>query len=213
MLSIYLTRHGETEWNTEHRLQGTKDSALTEKGVNAATALGKRLTSVPFDAVYTSSSNRARTTAKILVNHQYDLITPTDALKEINFGQWEGKTSDEIQEEYPAEFDAFWNSPHTYNHLPHQGEALQVFQQRIEKALLEITQNHTTGNVLIVAHAVVIKVILTMIKQTSLEYLWDPPFIEGTSLTLIKVQNGEFHLELVGDMSHVEKQLTGSNYE
>ncbi|WP_140355100.1 phosphoglycerate mutase family protein, partial [Litchfieldia alkalitelluris] len=43
MLTIYLTRHGETQWNLENRLQGSKDSPLTEKGATSATKLGKRL--------------------------------------------------------------------------------------------------------------------------------------------------------------------------
>lgn len=62
-MKIYLTRHGETQWNIEKRLQGWKDSELTEKGVNNALKLGDRLFNTEFNAIYTSPSQRAYQTA------------------------------------------------------------------------------------------------------------------------------------------------------
>jgi broad specificity phosphatase PhoE len=53
MLHIYITRHGETEWNTEGRLQGWSDSPLTEKGRRDAILLGNRLQDISFSAIYT----------------------------------------------------------------------------------------------------------------------------------------------------------------
>lgn len=62
---LYLTRHGETEWNVIHRMQGSKDSPLTELGVRQAESLKAVLDTVPIDAVYASPSPRAMRTAEI----------------------------------------------------------------------------------------------------------------------------------------------------
>jgi len=53
-MKIYLTRHGETEWNLEGRLQGSLDAKLTQKGIEEATMLGESLKGVEFDMIFSS---------------------------------------------------------------------------------------------------------------------------------------------------------------
>ncbi|QQS98635.1 histidine phosphatase family protein [Peribacillus psychrosaccharolyticus] len=63
MLTIYLVRHGQTEWNLTGRMQGWENSDLTPSGIIDALALGKRLKDTPIDCIYTSTSERAAYTA------------------------------------------------------------------------------------------------------------------------------------------------------
>ena len=64
--NLYLTRHGETVWNTQKLMQGWKDSPLTDRGIKQARQLSERLSEVSFDAIYSSTSNRAVRTAEII---------------------------------------------------------------------------------------------------------------------------------------------------
>jgi len=66
MLTLYITRHGETVWNTQKRMQGWKDSPLTETGRQNAFSLGERLAHIPFRAVYSSPSGRTKETASLI---------------------------------------------------------------------------------------------------------------------------------------------------
>ncbi len=89
MLTLYITRHGETKWNTEKRMQGWSDSSLTENGVKNAILLGNRLKDIEFDAIHTSPSQRTIITANLIKGDRKIPLIPDDQLKEINMGIWE----------------------------------------------------------------------------------------------------------------------------
>ncbi len=103
MLKIYLLRHGETVWNTEQRLQGHLDSPLTEKGRDQARNNGNRLRLLIRDEKFrliSSPLGRCRQTAELIgseLGFDADQIELDDRLKELCYGDWEGKTKREIQ--------------------------------------------------------------------------------------------------------------------
>lgn len=204
MLKIYLTRHGETKWNLEKRLQGWKDSELTESGINNALSLGERLHKIEFNAIYTSPSQRAYQTAKYVAMERDIPIYIEEKLKELYFGVWEGQKQEEIEKNYKNEYFNFWNLPHLYNHKQHQGESLTGFKKRVEECLLKIISENPNGNILIVTHAVVIKAIISYIMNKPTENLWDPPFIHGTSLTQFDWDGEKFIVKRVGDTMHLK---------
>lgn len=202
MLTLYITRHGETDWNVQNRMQGWGDSDLTESGVRNAEFLGERLEGVKFNTIYSSPSKRTRLTTDLIRGHKSTPIIYDEKLKEINMGEWEGKTKSYIEENYPDESDNFWNNPHLFT--SDKGESFSDFQCRVLKSIDVIRKEHITGNVLIVTHSVVIKVILAYFKDIPLERLWEPPFIHDTSLTVIELNSGENRIVLEGDISHRE---------
>lgn len=81
MLKLYLVRHGQTEWNIQKRMQGWEDSALTEKGVNNAIALRKKLEGVEFTAAYTSTSERTIETARLIIEKRNLAINTNEDLR------------------------------------------------------------------------------------------------------------------------------------
>jgi broad specificity phosphatase PhoE len=204
MLNIYLTRHGETQWNKENRLQGSKDSDLTEKGIRNAIALGERLKEIDFNAIYSSPLARAYQTARHIKSDNEVPIYTLEYLKELHFGDWEGKTKAEIENigHYKKEYINFWEKPHIYNHSHHNGEGLTAFKQRVEQALRKISSDNQNGNILIVTHAVVIKAILSLTMNISTERMWDPPYIHGTSLTKFTWDGDHFNFKMIGDTTH-----------
>ena len=66
MTTIYMVRHGETEWNAAHRMQGWSDIPLNEKGREQASFAARKFESIPLDAIYTSPLKRAADTAEII---------------------------------------------------------------------------------------------------------------------------------------------------
>lgn len=87
MLTLYITRHGQTEWNIQSRMQGWADSQLTATGVKAATQLGNRLQDVPLDAVYSSTSGRTIHTAQLILGNRTTPLIQKEDLREINVGE------------------------------------------------------------------------------------------------------------------------------
>jgi hypothetical protein len=94
--TIYLARHGETDWNAQARWQGHADTPLNERGRTQAQALAGRLAAVPFAAAYASDLRRARETAEIVVDGRDLPLRIDPRLREIDVGSWQGLTNDEI---------------------------------------------------------------------------------------------------------------------
>ena len=202
MLRLYITRHGETEWNIEKRMQGWKDSSLTPKGVKNAIALGNRLKDVDFNCIYSSSSQRAIHTAELIRGERDILLIPDDNLREINLGVWEGKTSAEVERLDQQGHKAFWETPHLY--ISKSGESYFQVRDRIEAVLNRIVKEHMDGNVLIVTHAIIVKTIMSLFKALPVEKLWEQPFIHGTGLCIVEVNYNNATVILEGDMSHIK---------
>ncbi|KXT76606.1 histidine phosphatase family protein [Streptococcus sp. DD12] len=91
MKNLYLMRHGRTQFNEEGRVQGWCDSPLTEEGVAQALAVGAyfRQKGIVFDAVYSSTQERATDTAKLVTG--WETVTQLKGLKEMNFGRFEAQ--------------------------------------------------------------------------------------------------------------------------
>ncbi len=104
MTELVLVRHGETDWNAEHRFQGHADPPLNDRGRAQAHALADELRGTPFDAAYTSPLRRAAETAEILAVELQLPVRPVEALREIDVGEWQGLTRAEVRERYPDGF-------------------------------------------------------------------------------------------------------------
>ena len=202
MLRLYITRHGETEWNRQKRMQGWKDSELTDVGIANAISLGERLAGVEFNRFYVSSSMRTQQTAQYILGDRSIPIILDEELREIHMGSWEGETQVNLQQAYPEQFHDFWNNPHLF--VPVGGETFYNFYARTLKALNRITRENEKGNVLIVTHTVVIKALLAHFKNDSLEHLWNPPYIHDTSLSIIEFNGNDPKILMEGDIAHTK---------
>lgn len=100
--TIYLIRHGETEWNRAKRLQGTKDSPLTKTGRYQAQAIAKCLEESPPRAMMTSPLGRAKATASIIAAHLGIEHAEDMRLSEMGFGAAEGLTLADIDLRWPG---------------------------------------------------------------------------------------------------------------
>ncbi|MFB3225182.1 histidine phosphatase family protein [Exiguobacterium sp. PHA03] len=201
MPTLYITRHGETEWNLEKRMQGWEDSPLTAKGRQNARDLGHRLREIHLDHLYISPIGRVRETVRMMDLDPAIPVTIDDRLREMHMGTWEGRTAAEIEVAHPLAHAAFWQTPHTY--IPESGESFDAVRERILSFLERLADHEEDENVLIVTHGIFLNILLTYLQRKPFATLWDPPFIHGTSLTIVEYRDGEAVIRLEADMSHV----------
>lgn len=200
MTKLLITRHGETEWNLEGRMQGQKDSKLTELGKRQARWLGERLNEEKIDIIISSSSGRAIATSQLIRGDRDIEIISNDNLREIDLGEWEGMLHKEIEKLWEEERRNFWNFPHLYQ--PVGGETFSKFLDRVSGEVEQIISKYEGKNILIVAHAVVLKALITYFENKDLEDLWSGEFMHSTCLNILEIKNDRRKFLLKGDISH-----------
>lgn len=99
---LFLARHGQTVWNSEHRLQGQRDSPLTAIGIEHAHAIAERLEGAGVGLICTSPLGRAVHTAEIIAEHLQAEVTRIDELAELDHGSFAGHTWDELETAQPG---------------------------------------------------------------------------------------------------------------
>lgn len=204
--TVYLTRHGETEWNLEHRMQGHRDSALTPLGISQAEWLAKGLSGVDIDAVYSSPSSRAMRTAEIICGGRPLPVNAAPEFMEMGLGCWEGRISLELEREYPEQYQAFWNNPAAFG-----VEGSETFADVLGRSLSKleaIVAAHPGQTVLVVTHTVVIKCLMTHFEDRPLERLWDLPYIYPTCLSRVDFGGEKPFIGLHADTSHYPADMT-----
>ena len=200
MTTLYITRHGETEWNTEGRMQGWNDSPLTDLGINQAHWLYNRLKEIDFNVIYSSPTGRAYKTSEILKGEKDIEIIAHDALREINLSEWEGLDQEGIKAKDEKQFYNFWKAPHLYR--PLSGEDFLELQQRVTTGIREIVKKHKDETILIVTHTMTLKALMAGLLGKPISTLWDPPFIKQTSLTIIEMDEDKICIKMHADDSH-----------
>lgn len=101
MTSVLLLRHGQTEWNRERRLQGRLDAPLTALGIRQAAEAAETLPD-DFDLVVASDLERARLTAEPYVDRHAPEFRTDPRLRERSWGEWEGRSHDEVEADHPG---------------------------------------------------------------------------------------------------------------
>ena len=203
MTDLYLIRHGQTKWNLENRIQGNKDSPLTELGLKQAEWLSKAYKDYPIDIIYTSTLDRAYNTAKIFRGKRQVDIVRLDALKEINFGEWEGRKFIQIKEENPEFFQAFRLTPESFR--PIGGETFKEAKDRVVDAVLNIIEKNKGKKIALVIHGAVLKLLMGHFMNHTINQVWDDPIIQPTSVSHIRFSEEGYEILKFGDVSHYEE--------
>lgn len=171
MLSIYLLRHAETEYNANNQFIGGRSNhlELSIKGGKQAEEIGKLLnqSDIQFDKIFCSIANRTRQTLDIILsqgNITSNPITYSEEIQELSQGDWEGKLRSEI---YTTERLAEINSNQWLFKAPN-GES----QKEVEERMMSFIENniisqYSEGNFLIVGHGMAFKCLLRGILDIS----------------------------------------------
>lgn len=181
--TIYLVRHGETEWNVSKTIQGQRDIPLNQKGEVQARQLRDKLKAIHFDAVYSSDLIRARRTAEILNMERELAIATTQALRERSFGLYEGKPMNEAHARLYELLEKYKSHPHLVE------SRVETNEQMVSRAIIfmrEISIAHPGKTVLVVSHGGLMRTLLLHLGFCTTSQI--PPFGFIQNLAYIKLQ-------------------------
>lgn len=190
MTRFFLIRHGETSWNEQKKYQGQRDLGLSKRGKKKIKQLSRDIHKLGIGALYTSPLKRARQSAAIIAKETGINPVKDSRLKEMSFGRWEGKTSQELMLEkdknYLRWLKGRWPSP--------GGESLLSLRRRIQKFMKDCLKKHQGKNIAIVSHGGPIK--MALFKSLKLSGRPLSSFsVEPASFTVLTFHSGKFRLE------------------
>ncbi len=200
MIKIYLTRHSKTQWNEEKRLQGRKDSPLTQKGIENAIALKKYISHINFDYIYSSPILRAYDTAKLIFDNQ-DIIQDK-RLAEMNFGIFEGQKISDILKKDDKLYYQLWHEPEKFTCIPH-GETYDQVIERVHSFLSDIESLPDNSQIMIVTHGMYFIVLLaTMLGLEKKDFVkLNQKVVDGCSLTCVLYDQNKYILDFYNECS------------
>jgi probable phosphoglycerate mutase len=219
-VTIYVTRHGRTLFNTKDLAQGWADSPLTPEGIAVAEDLGRGLRDVPFDLVISSDLGRTRQTARLViaqnrVSKDYRLEA-TEDLREACFGSFEEETGDVVFgavladlgisiEAWTQDPDMFLIMADTVKRLDTLGiaEDAATIKARMQRKLTEVAkaQAKKGGNILLVTHGEAINIMLSDLDPAFNHTATSP---ENAAVSKIIYQDGKFTIESFNDTSYID---------
>lgn len=197
---IYLVRHGQVEGYEEKRYNGQSDVPLTEAGKEQSERVRDCLSAITLDVVYSSDLGRSRYCARLIAeSHELPVIVE-EALREINFGDWEGHTWVELQEAYPQDWQRRLEDLTNYQ-VP-GGESLQDAADRVRPAIRSILAKHPGGAVALVAHGGVNRIVLLDAIGAALEQAFAIEQDYGC-LNIIDYRDGHAVVRLMNGTAHL----------
>ena len=204
-LIIYFLRHGETTASQAGGYCGTLDPDLTPEGYRMAEDLAAAYKSLPWAAVFSSPLRRAVATAKPLCEILGIRMQLKEGLKEIAFGQWEGKTPEDVNREFHDDYvrwltDPGWNAPTA-------GEKGIDIARRSSLVLEEIEKTCTTGNVLVVSHKATTQIMLCSLLGIDVGRFRDRISMPVASISIMEIATHGPLLHRMGDRSHLRGSL------
>jgi len=157
-LRLYLIRHGEVEGAASGKLLGRTDTPLSDQGLEQARQLAEVLSIAQLSAVYCSDLRRARTTAEIIAKRSNLKVQESSAWREIDMGEWEGRTVASLHDDAPQLVEQLFADPALFKY-PH-GESFADFTARVRGALDQLMISHDSDDVALIAHGGVCRAII-----------------------------------------------------
>jgi broad specificity phosphatase PhoE len=190
---LWLVRHGETEWSLDGRHTSWTDIPLTERGRERAKWLRKALAGKKFAAVFVSPRQRARETCEIA--GYGDVAVIEDDLQEWNYGESEGKTTQQMREKYGPQWSV-WTDPII------GGETVEQVGDRADKVIAKsLAAAPSGGAVALFAHAHILRILAA--RWISLPAVGGKSFALGTGS--VSVLGFERETRVISKWNHVEE--------
>ena len=200
MLEIILVRHGQTEWNATEKFRGRLDILLNETGMKQAELLGNYLVEEKIDIVYSSPLKRAVDTAKVIADRQNLEVNAIENINEINFGDWQGVSREEVKTSYPELYRDWRDTPEQVR-MP-GGESLEEVRARAMPFIEDAIMRCGEGKLVFVSHRVVVKVIICALLGLDNSHFWNFRIDTG-GLTRFVLSDGRLVLTRHNDTSYL----------
>lgn len=192
--TIYLIRHGQTDWNAKGITQGQTDIPLNQDGIKQAQFLGQKFKKIKFNAVFSSDLIRAKKTAEIITLERKMAIETTRLLRERRYGKMDGKSYQMM-----SEFHRTWerlSKKERVKYKPYKGyETDEEIISRFITFLREIAATYPGKTILTVCHGGIMRVLLNHLSEKT--YFTDS--ISNTAFIKLKSDGVDFFIkELMG---------------
>jgi probable phosphoglycerate mutase len=207
--TVFLIRHAEAAGiDQQKRYIGQQDHDLSPLGIHQAEKLCRVFTSFPIEAVFTSDLVRAANTALPIARDHRCPLEKISEFRELNLGTWEGRTIQEIQVQHPAEYEQ--RGRDIANYRTPGGESFADLQKRALPAFIKVV-GKTQGDIAIVAHAGVNRVILCHQMQRPLQELFSIPQ-DYAAVNILSENMGSYRVVVVNMdsdslISHLENMI------
>jgi len=189
---VYLTRHGETSWNVERIIQGkSNDVPLNKNGIRQANKLAKYFKTKHIDYIVSSPLKRSLQTAEIVAKAKGISIITSDALSEIDYGEWSGIKSNEVPLKFPKQWAQFTENPEAFT-FP-DGESLHAFYKRVTEYFKTLP---TDKDILIVTHVNPIRMIIKHILDIKFKSIYNL-HIENCTVSGIKYKKSRWEVDFL----------------
>ena len=207
-MRLYIVRHGETDWNRIHRVQGRTDIPLNDYGRHLARETAEGMKDVRIDLGYTSPLLRAKETAQILLGDRDVPLYEDSRIEELSFGSYEGmRTGGEEKDEESEAFQRFFTD--TAHYIPPQdGETVPQLYERTGDFLAEICAREELQDksILVSTHGAAMTALLNRIRgNLSVSEFWRDEVPPNCSVTEVEVSDGKPRIIREGVIYYKEK--------
>ena len=205
MLSLYLVRHGQTDYSLNNRFCGSIDPPLNEHGLAMAEALGARYGGERWAGIWVSPLGRARQTAAPTATRAGIEPIIDDGLREIAYGEWEGRAEEEVARDDGERFRAW--SAHPGHNAPPGGESGLAIATRVLATIERIKKTHASGRVLVVSHKATLRVLACSLMGIDLDLFRARIAQKVCAVSIIDLKSSGPLLQVLGDTSHLPHHL------
>jgi broad specificity phosphatase PhoE len=201
MTTLFLVRHGRTGWNKEQIFRGTRDVPLDAVGKQEALLVGERLKNEGIQAVFASPLSRATETAEAIARFYNLKVQVLPGLMDLNFGEWEGQSLEEVERRYPDLYLRWLQEPHRV--IFPAGEGLNAVRIRAMEAVDGIVVRHPREVVALVSHRVVLKVLICALLGLDNSRFWNIGQ-DTAAINCFRHQDGRWIAALLNDTCHLK---------
>ncbi|MGZ3597872.1 MAG: histidine phosphatase family protein [Syntrophales bacterium] len=199
-MKLILVRHGETQSNRENRVQGTTDMELSDYGRMQAHKLAESLKGEPIERIVSSPLRRAYETAKAISRFNDAMIESNRDLQEMNHGDFENLTIQELKEKHISVLRQWENDPASV--VMPNGESLHDLQRRAWSVIEGIAE--TARNSIVVTHNMTIRTILCKIQDLDMLHIRGM-HVDLASKTFVEFKLGKGAIVILNDTSHLKE--------
>jgi probable phosphoglycerate mutase len=205
MLRLHLLRHGQTDASKANRFSGMIDPPLNATGLAMAEAFAARWGGEKWTAIYASSLVRAQQTAAPTAARAGVEVRVEAGLREIAYGEWDGKLESEVEAQDPARFHAWAEHPGRVS--PPGGESGEAIAARALPVIDAIRARHASGNVLIVSHKATLRVLMCSFLGVDVDQFRRRIDQTVCGLSIIDWKSSGPLLRKLNDVSHLPAEL------
>ncbi|MCR5787340.1 MAG: histidine phosphatase family protein [Acholeplasmatales bacterium] len=188
-MKIYIVRHGQTNLNKAHVIQGKYNEPLNEEGIKMAQLTGESLKGITFDEAYSSPLNRSYETVKEILRCSNNNCTiKTDSrLEEVGFGSWEGKSFNNPL--YKDILDDYFSNP-IIKTGPSDAEDVNDVMKRTQEFLKELANRNDNKTYLVGSHAFAIRAMLNFLYEDKNDF-WQGHGPKNLAINILEVKDGK----------------------